>query len=72
MIKYEIVSRIVNDCQAEKIMMELGGKRRKVLMDAVTANRIKQVFEAVTEEKRAKLEKLGWEKLVAFAWRKIA
>lgn len=70
MSKYAIIEQVVTECQATKISMLLGTKRRRVLLDVYSASRLLKMFDGAPIENREKLEALPWDRLVSISWGK--
>jgi hypothetical protein len=67
--KYDIITRVINECQAIKIQYVIGaGKRRKIWLDLQTAHSIKRLIDAAPPENKTKIENMPWDRLCSIAW----
>ena len=64
MNKVAILERIVNDRQATKIVVNDGGKNRKIIVDVLSANTALKVINLVNEANRAKLLAMPIHKMI--------
>lgn len=68
MSKLEIINNILTNHQYEEVIE--GG--HKMLIDGQTANIIKKVYDALSDENKEKYLSLSWEKMARFAWKAVA
>ncbi len=72
MTKLEILNDIINNHNAQKITVSMAGKNRKVLIDAFTAGIVLTVYNALSEEGKAKLMSWDWLSIANFCHSKVA
>lgn len=70
--KLQIIEKVVTEHQAVKISMLLGTTRKKIWLDAQTANLLLKLFKAAPSENKEKLEALPWDRLCNLAWSFVA
>ena len=71
MNKLSIIRRIVENSQAEKVVVSVNGKNRKILLDGLTANAILSLYNALSNTSKEKLMDLDWPRLISVTWKLI-
>lgn len=71
--KIEVVDSVLKDKQVIKVnYVTREGKNKKILLDMITANLIRQVYDAIEKpEHREKFMSLDWLRIVKFAWKHV-